>query len=213
MGQADGCTHLMTMDQDTFFNHFEEYRKELDCHGTNMQIGVFSPSIIGTPRKRGLNTEHSTCQTGSVFSLDALRQVGGHNERFFIGMVDAEIYVKLAENGYDVFYIERGDLEYLPEGEEKTYMGKTSRFRNNHPLRLYYDSRNVLLLWRTFPNEKGRRGRWRFVINRLKQVGRVLFYENRRVTKSLAILAGTACGLAGSYRPYHTERSIFKELR
>lgn len=199
-----GATHLMTMDQDNFFNDFESYMRNVDSLSDDTSIGIFSPSISGHQgRSIGFN-DHVACQTGSIFNILSLTRLGGFNEDFFIGMVDAEIYVHMRDSGYKVFHTGLGELTYLTQVTKKRLVGHNFNIRNDHPLRYYYDSRNQWLFWRIYPYECQPLSKFHFLIGRLKLIFRIILFENRKATKITAIARGTWNGVRNKKIPYKT---------
>ncbi|GLX32761.1 rhamnosyltransferase [Leuconostoc mesenteroides subsp. dextranicum] len=87
--------------------------------------------------------------SGSYIFMDALMQVGGMREKFFIDAVDTDFSFRLIEKGYDVFRINNVHLVH-PVGNkiERNFFGKKIFLSNHSPKRRYYIGRNNIWLWK-----------------------------------------------------------------
>lgn len=87
--------------------------------------------------------------SGSYIFIDALMQVGGMREKFFIDAVDTDFSFRLIERGYDVIRINNVRLVH-PVGNKigVTFFGKKIFLSNHSPKRRYYIGRNNIWLWK-----------------------------------------------------------------
>ncbi|WP_161595270.1 glycosyltransferase family 2 protein [Leuconostoc litchii] len=87
--------------------------------------------------------------SGSYIFMDALMEVGGMREKFFIDAVDTDFSFRLIERGYDVFRINNVHLVH-PVGNkiERNFFGKKIFLSNHSPKRRYYIGRNNIWLWK-----------------------------------------------------------------
>lgn len=87
--------------------------------------------------------------SGSYIFMDALMQVGGMREKFFIDAVDTDFSYRLIERGYDIFRINDVHLVH-PVGNkiERDFFGKRIFLSNHSSKRRYYIGRNNIWLWK-----------------------------------------------------------------
>lgn len=196
-----GCTHLMTMDQDSRFEDFANYRRQVaEC--TDEKIAIFTPPVnhdIDSPGYR----YRIPCQSGSIFPLQILKSIGGFREDLFIGMVDAEISLKASERGYKIYQVVGCNLAHeIGSGRKVKRFGKTVEVSDYSPLRHYYDSRNRILLWHEFPYDADRRFKRQMLANRMKTVVKIALFESHKYAKIKAIVRGICNGLRNRAIPY-----------
>lgn len=203
IGQAkeNGCTLLMTMDQDSSFEHFPAYRAWLEKRTT--------PCISGVPinennRSDEEETEIGTvCQSGGVFLIDMFEQIGGFRDDLFIGMVDAEISLRALAHGYRIVQFNGSNLRHkVGSGRTVRFFGRSSVVSDYNALRHFYDSRNRILLWHEFPGDFSFRGKMRHLLGRMKVIIKILFFETDKWVKISAIVKGTYCGIRNRAVPY-----------
>ncbi len=196
-----GCTHLMTMDQDSRFENFENYLQQVKTL-SDPQIAVFAPPINHDEKSGGIRYRIS-CQSGSIFTLAALQAIGGFREDLFIGMVDAEISLKVQERGYKIYQLVGCNLVHeVGSGRMVHFLGKSVEVTDYSPLRHYYDSRNRILLWHEFPYDVDARYRRQLLANRAKLMLKIALFEDKKWAKIKAIVRGTVNGLRNKVTPY-----------
>lgn len=198
---AAGCTHLMTMDQDSRFEAFGTYKRQV-AENQDTKIAIFTPPINHDISANGQRYSIS-CQSGSIFNLSLLEKVGGFREDFFIGMVDAEISLKMMHHGYKIYQLAGANLVHeVGSGRQVRFLGKTIEVTDYSPLRHYYDSRNRILLWRQFPYDADARFKRQLVASRLKLMAKIALFEKNKTAKIIAIVRGTINGLRNKVTPY-----------
>ncbi len=197
----EGCTHLMTMDQDSRFEEFENYYDQL-AKSIDEKIAIFTPPINHDRNSCGERYQNS-CQSGSVYPLHILQSVGGFREDLFIGMVDAEISLKVQERGYKIYQLVGCNLVHeVGSGRTVHFLGKSVEVTDYSPLRHYYDSRNRILLWHEFPYDVDARYRRQLLVNRVKLIFKIALFEKDKWAKIKAIVRGTVNGLRNKVTPY-----------
>ena len=197
LAEQQGATHIMTMDQDSRFENFALFRDRIELHPEEM---VCPP--INVPIRDDIVVSYAA-QSGCVFPLSMIRQVGGFREDFFIGMVDVEMQLKAQEAGYNMIQIGGCRLIHHVGSERKVHLGRHEISVSDYsPLRHYYDSRNRILMWREFPDDYSRKGKIKHLIGRLKVLTKICLFENDKISKSTAIIRGTWNGLFNRVKPY-----------
>lgn len=109
-----GASWLLTVDQDTDLEEGHVSRLLDDAHAraaTGVRVGAIGvPMIVdesgvmqipGHPTAVGDETEE-LIQTGTLWSVAALQEIGGFDESLGIDAVDAAACLRLRENGYSV---------------------------------------------------------------------------------------------------------------
>lgn len=107
--------------------------------------------------------------SGSFMSVKKTIEVGGFDEKLFIGLVDDEICYKIRKNGYRIIRNEAVVLNHelgnlTPSKYESFYLRigeilhsdtikKLSYKRTVSPMRLYYATRNMVYLNKKYPQE------------------------------------------------------------
>ena len=197
LAEQHGATHIMTMDQDSRFENYTHFRHRID---------FYPDSMVCPPINAPLSVDRVVpwaAQSGCVFPLDMIRQVGHFREDFFIGMVDVEMQLKAKESGFKIIQV--GDCRLLHHvGSERrvSFLGHQISVSDYTPLRHYYDSRNRILMWKEFPNDYGFKGKIKHLLGRIKVLVKIWLFETDKVSKSFAIIRGTLNGFFNRVKPY-----------
>lgn len=201
MAKNEGCTHLMTMDQDSRFEHFEHFVSTIANHETQ-GIGMFCPPINNPDFEQNMEVPHAA-QSGCVFALEMIDKIGLFREDFFIGMVDVEMQLKAARAGYRILCVAGCNLvHHIGSERQVKFLGNGVGVSDYNPLRHYYDSRNRILMWHEFPDDYSFKGKMKHYLNRMKTVGKIALFENGKWKKISAIVKGTYYGLLNKPVPY-----------
>ncbi|MBP5546200.1 MAG: glycosyltransferase [Bacteroidales bacterium] len=199
--QYHDCTHLMTMDQDSTFENFKEYRNQLEIFNDSA-VGIFTCPINHDISQSGYR-DTTVCQSGSVYTLNMLQKIGGFREDLFIGMVDAEMSLRAIERGYKIYQMTGCNLiQHIGANRIVKFLGKKIETSDYSPLRHYYDSRNRILLWYEFPYDITFKHKALHLWSRLKLIAKIAFFENKKIAKTKAILRGTWYGLRNQTKPF-----------
>ena len=200
--KEQGCTHLMTMDQDSRFEDFHGYRQWAE---TANHTGI-SAIAINPTQPTSNEASWITCagQSASIFPLDMLKEVGPFREDLFIGMVDAEICLRAQEKGYKILqYNGSGLIHTVGSRRMVKFLGHPVMVSDYNALRHYYDSRNRILLWHEFPYDFNFKGKVHHLLGRMKVALKILLFENKKWAKISAIVKGTYYGFRNRAVPYN----------
>ncbi len=201
IANRNGCTHLMTMDQDSTFENFVEYRKQLESF-TDSTVGIFTCPINHDIHDAGYR-ETTVCQSGSIYTMEMLHQIGGFREDLFIGMVDAEMSLRALEKGYKIYSVANCNLiQQIGSGRKVKLFGHPVEISDYGPLRHFYDSRNRILLWYEFPYDVSFKHKVHHLWSRTKLITKIALFEHNKVEKIKAILLGTWYGLRNQAKKY-----------
>ena len=199
--QCNGCSHLMTMDQDSTFENFKGYRRQLEDF-TDNTVGIFTCPINNDINESGYR-DTTVCQSGSIYTLDMIQDIGGFREDLFIGMVDAEMSLRAIEKGYKIYQMVGCNLiQHIGSRRKKTIFGHQVEVSDYGPLRHYYDSRNRILLWHEFPYDVAFRHKIIHLWSRIKLITKIALFEQDKIAKIKAIVTGTWYGLRNQPTPY-----------
>ena len=197
----NGCTHLMTMDQDSTFENFKEYRHQVDLFN-DPTVGIFSCPINNDISQSGFR-ETTVCQSGSIYIIDMLQNIGGFRDDLFIGMVDAEICLRALEKKYRIYQMTGCNLiQHIGSNREVNFLCHPVTVSDYNPLRHYYDSRNRILLWHEFPYDFKLKHKILHFYSRAKLMVKIIFFECNKIAKIKAILTGTWYGLRNQTKPF-----------
>ena len=194
----NGFTHLLTMDQDSCFKNFIEFRntcllydKESNC--------VFGPLVTPINDTRPSNKiyevsiDNYLITSGMLIPLSVLDKVGGYNENFFVDVVDLDFNLRVLRSGYKILKNLNGVLvQHFGIPSEKKLFGKTYVCSNYSPFRLYGIFRNHTILYRETKDP--------FVKDQVKiyfnhYIPRIIFWEKNKYKKLKAIIKGLFDGI------------------
>lgn len=199
--QEFGYTHLMTMDQDSTFENFKEYRQQIE-HFDDSSVGIFTCPINNDIYVSGYRNS-TVCQSGSIYTMEMLRLIGGFREDLFIGMVDAEMSLRAIEKGYKIYQFTGCNLvQHIGSGRRVHFLGKDITVSDYSPLRHYYDSRNRILMWHEFPYDYTTWQKLQHHLSRIKLIIKILLFENQKYSKTIAIIRGTFNGISNRIIPF-----------
>lgn len=199
--EKDGATHLMTMDQDSCFQDFTGYRQWVETsQHTGISAIIVNPS---KPAKEQASVITWAGQSGCIFPLDMIKEIGPFREDLFIGMVDAEICLRAQEKGYKIIQYNASGLIHQVGSQRKVkLLGHSLEVSDYNALRHYYDSRNTILLWHEFPDNYDFKGKMHFLFGRLKVSMKILLFEKNKWKKLLAVIRGTFFGFRNKAVPF-----------
>lgn len=175
---VEGFEWMLTMDQDSFFDH-ENIATYLNCISNfelSDNVGIFG---IEFENKTETNCNCESIETdqlitsGSILNLRACKKVGKFDEALFIDEVDLEFCYKLICRNFKVVKFKNISLNHqlghIYYGRSLKSLKKTPRTLHS-PLRIYYMVRNYLYVKKKYAgkfkeSDKTRRSA---LLNRLK---------------------------------------------
>lgn len=203
MAIASGCTHLMTMDQDSYFENAQEYRRCIEEKVNEGFQGMFAPVINGSNILNRFRFIPHAAQSGCVFPCAMIEKVGMFREDFFIGMVDVEMQLRAAQFGYRIMEVGAVNMHHQIGSERQVRIfGKVISPNDYGPMRNYYDSRNRILMWHEFPDDFSFGAKMTFLLGRLKQCAKIFLVGENKWQRIKAIMRGTWNGLTNRIIPY-----------
>lgn len=195
----NGYTHILTMDQDSFWIDFKHYRNKIVEYCIDKSIGIFGPNVSTARERRkfsNFQVVKDVITSGAVFHLDIFTKIGLFREDFFMEAVDIEFCCWAYRNGYKTVVL--GDC-YLKQkyGDPTThyFFNKSLSTSNYSSLRLFGIVRNHIVLWREYPELSQSQKKLILTEYTLFRIIKILLYERRKIQKIWSILKGIVYGL------------------
>lgn len=200
--ECRGFSWALTLDQDSVCGEGLA-AKLLAAAMTDASIAMASPYIVdlnltSMEEYRGMELleleEIPMCITsGCLTRVAAVKAAGGFNNTLFIDRVDHEMCVRLRLAGYKVI---RANRAWILHEEGKIHLDTLSvghtkplRHSNHPPVRVYYQTRNLLHLLRTYPGCMGMSNS-RYWTSYCLGIGVKLLFEPQKTKKFVAFLRG-----------------------
>ncbi|OAV71620.1 rhamnosyltransferase [Bacteroidales bacterium Barb4] len=186
-------THLLTMDQDSYFKD-DDCEKYIETIKKVKQRAIFSPNYIIHGKKwykeqDSILEVETTMTSGSLYLVSIFDEIGLFRDDFFIDVIDGEFSFRAKKNGILTKIIPYTYLIHNLGVEKKKYkflwMFITSNERS--PIRSYYIIRNGVITKHLYPWVN-----WReyFFYSLYKRLFLVLFYEKNKYAKCKGLLLG-----------------------
>lgn len=154
--------------------------------------------------ERDLNAATAVIMSGSLFSLEAWRELGGFDESLFLDLVDADFCLRAREAGWAVRVAAAAGLLHARGRKRAVRWGGRAWWPAfMPPARLYMLYRNRMLLFR---RHAWREPHWAAfeTAYSLKVLAEIVLLENGKLAKLGACLRGTGAGLLGCRGPVAT---------
>jgi rhamnosyltransferase len=147
-----GATHVMTLDQDTelppgYANRMVQHWADAEQQGLRPAVlaaGNFADGRYTRQDIVGLTALDEVLQSGSVFDLTSLLEIGGFDESLVIDAVDADVCLRFTAAGRGV--VATGERIIHAPGRTRHFriLGWEIASTNHPPFRRYYIVRNRL---------------------------------------------------------------------
>lgn len=188
--QANGYTHVLTMDQDSRFTegHFEKYL-DLVSHYPPEKIAVFGPHTDQKSVASDIIREiDSVIMSGAIYPIETFWTLGGFDEQLVIDAVDTEYCMRARESSYHTIQIDSVFLEHHLGYRHKHWLGLT--LVPYSAQRTYYYLRNTLWIWNVYPQYFPREYRKHFIKYRIIFRLLKIMFEKHSVKKVYSIFLG-----------------------
>jgi rhamnosyltransferase len=203
--KENGYTHLLTLDQDSYFKngHLANFRKIIELQKSNINIGIFIPNLVYKKQLLICGNDQpyivlDGITSGSIFPLIIFDKVDGFNNYLFVDCVDYEFCYRIKyQYGFNTLLIPNVHLVHELGYSTKSILGFTTL--NYNSIRTFYLVRNHIMLWKKYPNLYRRD----YKITLIKEYilfrfFKVLFSEKSKWNKVKSILKGIFHGLTNS---------------
>lgn len=177
---------LLTMDQDTIWTNFNYYISKIEKFGLNGHI--FSPCINRefSSSEDLIKRKEPLINSGTIYSVEALKIVGQMNETFFTEGMDNEYYFRALYNGIDVFLVPKAViLQNIDDVHYYKFPIKIVACRFS-PQRLYGITFGIRYIMREFPYDKKIQDYYKWWIRHhygIKLLIKILFFEDNKLEK------------------------------
>lgn len=199
----DGYEYLLTMDQDskagetmiiTMLECINDVNKD--------RVGIISPFHASRFHERsseeGCIEKNMVMTSGNLLLLKAYKETGPFREELFLDYVDNEYCLRLQKSEYKVLQASDAILHHnLGELSKHTLLGKNIFCYNYPPIRYYYRTRNVIYI-----NKELSYFDYLYFRELLKDIIKILLYENEKYRKLKHIFLGLWDGLRGKMGKY-----------
>jgi rhamnosyltransferase len=198
--------------------------KLLQEHSDTSMIGIVAPIIMDNESKRNspflrrkshfiyervechqgqLADVTAVITTGSLVRLSTFEELGGFREDLFIDYVDTDFCLRLLLHGYQIWVACDAELHHTFGHRKKIRKGPFTFYPTFHPPERWYTiSRNRIQMIKSYGFRFPHWLFYEFVATSYIFL-RMLFTENDRLAKLLALIQGTRDGLRGRLgKPY-----------
>ena len=213
MAVASGSDWVLTMDQDSHFEHgalsnMIEWLRKNDTKN----IGIISPvhKIAGDKLNEGDGVIEvtSVMASGNILNVDAYKDVGSFREDFFIDYVDHEYCLRLKKSNYRILLNCNSVLNHnLGASESISVFGHVVIYTNHNFIRRYYITRNRLKVIKMYFFSQPvfcLREIKDFIASWLK----IILFEKNSVVKQKSILLGMLHFIKGKYGKIEFRESL-----
>ncbi len=202
---ALGYTRILTMDQDSTATPGMVEALAV-CMDTDDRIALVTPvheQVGGLPRlvEPGYRDLLTTMTSGNLVRGEAYASVGGFMEGLFIDQVDNEFCLKLNRAGFRVVLTADAVLHHRV-GALRRHRFPYPGFSTNHSaVRRYYIARNRLVVGNLYRQDFPQFRAFELA-QMLKEMVKILFYEDQKLLKFRMILRGVLDYRRGVLGPY-----------
>ncbi len=190
----EGFNYLLTMDQDSCIST-DMINKMMSVAKQYLEAGIITPLHIVENDVQIIPSQEyevvpSAMTSGNILNLKIFNKIGGLNEDLFIDYIDHEYCLRLQQNGFSIIRVNTA-LLYHKVGslEEKSFFWKKIHPTGHSPIRLYYQTRNLLYL-----NKIYRKQYPQFIKSQLssfiRRILKIIFFEKYRIRKLLMVYKG-----------------------
>ena len=191
----NGYDYLLTMDQDSVLENFDNYKNTVIKKNQEKTciVGAYQ-TFLESKLSEDIFSEYKWVITsGTIFPIRLLNEIGGFETSFFIDTVDIEVCIRARKYGYKCYICRTGKL-IQKYGVKHTIkmLNKTINYVVYSPDRIYGIFRNLTMLLITYRNKEISYELFTFSFIVIKSA----VFEKRNRTKSLlAMLFGIIDGI------------------
>ena len=150
---------VLTMDQDSKFISSSDFNEAATILQTDETVGLIGMAHYQTgmktwyQRNRNFIFAKDVITSGSIVRINAWKNIGGFDERYFIDEVDNDFCMALKVKGYKVLQSKHKVIQHqLGETAMLThrFSKKTKEVSLHNPIRSYYITRNNLIFLKKY---------------------------------------------------------------
>lgn len=188
MANEKWCSHLLTMDQDSYWENFGFYVGAIEKFE---EEAIFCPNY----RCPHYDMEFSTTdvrinynmQSGSIYPMSVFEKIGGFKAHYFIDAIETEFCCRAKQKGIPIIRVGNAVLQH-DLGRPIKRLG--IRISNYSPYRTYYQTRNHVAMRLEYREHIP----YEFVCI-IERVITVILFEREKWPKLKAIVRGIVHGL------------------
>ena len=209
-----GYEWILTMDQDSKFINFSDYKKCLSQLKNPQNVAILSANTnyneTMTPPETAECTHEekfSAITSANFLNLSLFGKIGKFEDKLFIDLVDYDYSIKAQINNFKVLYYPKIFVQHSLGAVfiRKNLITRKERSKVEHnPQRTYYFARNFLYVakqfGKRFPKEMGMLK----ILNILfiHEVTKIILYEDQKLKKLYAKFMGLTHFIFGKYGKY-----------
>lgn len=198
-------THVLTLDQDSFFekNHLANFCTLIDHYPAENKVGIYAPNFFS---RGGLHFKYfespvevsDAITSGSIYPINLFSEAGGFNDELFVDCVDFEFCYRISSQfGFKIIMFPSIHLVHELGYSNKTSFGFTTI--NYNAFRTFYLVRNHILVWKKYPDLYP----YEYKMALLKEyifyrIIKVILVESNKFEKVMAIFKGVYYGISKS---------------
>lgn len=192
----NGYTHIMTMDQDSVWLGFAEFKEFANAYFDSKADAILGPVVNENCTIEEIRMVPSLINSGALYPLRIIERMGRYCERFLVDAIDVEFCYRAHRHEIPVLIIgghgsliqEFGKCEYFK------FRGRNWYCTNYSPFRLYGIARNHMLVSRLYPEQEDNKYRlWNVYIKQYTIA--IILEEKNKIRKLLALYKGLVSGL------------------
>lgn len=189
----NGYDALLTMDQDSYFENFKEY-KEWAERSIAEEPCICSPWYFDKMTDPMVFNQNHVITSGMVIPISILDDINGYNEDFDIDAIDIDLCLRAKNKGYKIFQNNQFRLnQRFGQVYEKKVFDKVFSGAEYNSKRLLYIFRNYIITYRRNNHpEYLKKNIHNMLVNTIKNV---VFCEKNKFQKLFAITKGCYQGL------------------
>lgn len=191
--KENGYEAILTMDQDSCFDNFKEY-KEWACKMIDEEPCICSPWYFGEMSESMVFNQNHVITSGMIIPVSILDDINGYYEEFDIDAIDIDLCLRAKSKGYKILQNNQFRLnQRFGQGYEKKILGKVFTGSEYSARRLHGIFRNYIITYRRNNRpEYLKKNIHNMLVNTVKNV---LFCESNKFQKLYAIAKGYYQGL------------------
>ena len=194
----NGFTHLLTLDQDSYFREgdFRRYLENIRAYGEDAEA-IFSTNYFivsqqtsSYPVAESVEEVTSAMTSGTVYPVALFEKLGNFMEELFVWGIDCEFCWRARRQQIPTYCFRsillRHDLGY--QKKKHRLLGKEVFPNEYPPQRTYYNVRNGIILHRLYPDCLNLKAHLHYHL--YKRIVFVLLYEQQKFAKWKALWEG-----------------------
>jgi rhamnosyltransferase len=201
-GKQEGFTHILTMDQDSFFeeNNFEAFVSLVaECNDPNVMVFTSAKSENQQIMAEEIEVENAIT-SGTIYKLEVFEKIGYFREDFLIYMIDIEFGMRVCTNGFKIICFPQIILNHYTGYARMNNLGL--KIDNYSAQSTYYIIRNVMLNWKLYSKKFSRKEKLKFFKYKIGYRTIKLPFEKDSFSKFKAIYIAFFHGLIGKSGRY-----------